>query len=72
MSIPNVVFENEVISNFDEVLFESEIKEVEETLIVDSIANYEQEVTSINDTIIFNSEFSREIIFVLSLFEPSS
>lgn len=57
MSIPNVVFENEVISNFDEVLFESEIKEVEETLIVDSIANYEQEVTSINDTIIFNSEF---------------
>lgn len=57
MSIPNVVFENEVISNFDEVLFESEIKDVEETLIVDSIANYEQEITSINDTIIFNSEF---------------
>lgn len=57
MSIPEVVFENEVISNFDEVLFESEIKEVEETLIIDSIANYEQEITSINDTIIFNSEF---------------
>ena len=57
MSIPNVVFENEVISNFDEVLFESEIKEVEETLIVDSIANYEQEMKSINDTRIFKSEF---------------
>lgn len=57
MSIPEVVFENEVISNFDEVLFESEIKEVEEALIIDSIANYEQEITSINDTIIFNSEF---------------
>lgn len=57
MTIPEVVFENEVISNFEQVLFESEIKEVEETLIVDSIANYEQEITSMNDTIIFNSEF---------------